>query len=75
MGGINPADDAELEQRLGYNFTRPELLDQALTHSSAVPELRASLMETPGTLRSLPIMSGWSFSETPFSNCLPVNIC
>jgi ribonuclease-3 len=47
MGGINPADDAELEQRLGYRFTRSELLDQALTHSSAVPEIRASLMETP----------------------------
>jgi len=46
MGGINPADDAELEQRLGYRFTRSELLDQALTHSSAVPEIRASLMET-----------------------------
>ncbi len=47
MGGINPADDAELEQRLGYRFTLAELLDQALTHSSAVPEIRASLMETP----------------------------
>ncbi len=34
--------DAELlEERLGYRFRRPELLERALTHSSAVPELRA----------------------------------
>jgi ribonuclease-3 len=33
--------EAELEERLGYRFSRPELLDRALTHSSAVPELRA----------------------------------
>jgi ribonuclease III len=47
MGGINPADDAQLEQRLGHKFSRPELLDEALTHSSAVPEIRASQVETP----------------------------
>jgi ribonuclease-3 len=35
--------EAELEERLGYRFSRPELLDRALTHSSAVPELRAGL--------------------------------
>ncbi|MHB8501697.1 MAG: ribonuclease III [Candidatus Acidiferrales bacterium] len=32
---------AQLEERLGYRFKRPELLERALTHSSAVPELRA----------------------------------
>lgn len=31
----------QLEERLGYRFKKPELLDHALTHSSAVPELRA----------------------------------
>jgi ribonuclease-3 len=35
------ADDALLEQRLGHKFVRPELLRDALTHSSAVPEMRA----------------------------------
>jgi ribonuclease III len=39
---MGPADDAQLEERLGLKFSRPELLDRALTHSSAVPELRAS---------------------------------
>jgi ribonuclease III len=36
------ADDAILEERLAHKFLRPELLKVALTHSSAVPELRAS---------------------------------
>jgi ribonuclease III len=31
----------QLEERLGYRFKRPELLERALTHSSAAPELRA----------------------------------
>jgi ribonuclease-3 len=34
--------DEELEERLGYHFLKPELLKRALTHSSAIPELRAS---------------------------------
>jgi ribonuclease-3 len=34
-------DDAQLEERLGYRFQRRELLEGALTHSSAVSELRA----------------------------------
>jgi ribonuclease III len=34
--------DEELEERLGYHFAKPELLQRALTHSSAIPELRAS---------------------------------
>ena len=29
-------------ERLGYEFRDPDLLDRALTHSSAVPELRAA---------------------------------
>ena len=31
----------QLEARLGYQFLRPELFERALTHSSAIPELRA----------------------------------
>ena len=38
-------DAAELENRLGHRFKRPELLDLALTHSSALPELRAEVGE------------------------------
>jgi len=30
----------ELEQQLGYRFSRPEWLERALTHASAIPELR-----------------------------------
>jgi ribonuclease-3 len=33
--------DEQLEERLGYKFRKPELLERALTHSSAIPELRA----------------------------------
>jgi ribonuclease-3 len=35
-------DDAALEERLGHRFSTRELLDRALTHSSAVPELRGA---------------------------------
>ncbi|HTZ32002.1 MAG TPA: ribonuclease III [Methylomirabilota bacterium] len=35
-------DDDRLMERLGYQFRDPKLLDRALTHSSAVPELRAA---------------------------------
>src|SRR6202521_23966 len=41
-----PADDALLEQRLGHKFALPALLRDALTHSSAVPEMRASQGES-----------------------------
>src|SRR5216684_4161388 len=34
--------DGAFEERLGYKFSRRELLERALTHSSAVPELRAA---------------------------------
>jgi len=35
-------DDERLMERLGYAFSDQKLLDRALTHSSAVPELRAA---------------------------------
>lgn len=38
-------DADQLEERLGYRFKKPELLELALTHSSAVPELRAEHTE------------------------------
>src|SRR5260370_37883111 len=34
--------DGAFEERLGYKFSTKELLERALTHSSAVPELRAA---------------------------------
>ena len=34
-------DEEQFQQRLGYRFQRRELLERALTHSSAIPELRA----------------------------------
>jgi len=36
------SEDERLMERLGYEFRDPRLLDRALTHSSAVPELRAA---------------------------------
>jgi ribonuclease-3 len=36
------ANDEQFEERLGRKFSNPELLQRALTHSSAVPELRAA---------------------------------
>src|SRR5260370_12163073 len=35
-------EDDRLMERLGYAFRDPLLLNRALTHSSAVPELRAA---------------------------------
>src|SRR6202047_2991371 len=32
----------QLERRLGYRFAKSDLLERALTHSSAIPELRAT---------------------------------
>jgi len=39
------ASDAQLEDRLGHKFSKPALLDRALTHSSAIPELRLAHSE------------------------------
>jgi ribonuclease-3 len=44
---IRIADQA-FEERLGYKFSTRELLERALTHSSAVPDLRAAGVEVPG---------------------------
>jgi ribonuclease-3 len=38
---MSRSEDEQLEQRLGHHFQNPALLERALTHSSAVPELRA----------------------------------
>ena len=43
------ADDALLEERLGHKFVRPELLRDALTHSSALPDIRAKAAEIGGS--------------------------
>jgi ribonuclease-3 len=40
--------DAALEERLGYKFTNRELLDRALIHSSAIPELRGASGDASG---------------------------
>jgi ribonuclease-3 len=41
-----------LEERLGYRFSTKQLLERALTHSSAVPELRGTATEE--TVAALP---------------------
>lgn len=40
--------DDQLQERLGYRFRDPRLLVTALTHSSAIPELRASVEAAGG---------------------------
>src|SRR5207249_5370456 len=40
--------DAALEERLGHKFSIRGLLDRALTHSSAIPELRGASADAPG---------------------------
>src|SRR5258708_25549801 len=40
--------DAAFEERLRYKFSTKELLERALTHSSAVPELRTASVEVAG---------------------------
>jgi len=42
---------AQLQERLGYSFSDASLLERALTHSSALPELRASA-EVPGKMET-----------------------
>lgn len=43
----SPNDGARLQERLRYSFANPSLLARALTHSSALPELRAGAAEDP----------------------------
>jgi ribonuclease III len=38
---VKPRDIARLEEALGYSFVRPELIQQALTHTSQARELEA----------------------------------
>ena len=45
--------DTALEERLGHKFSSRELLDRALTHSSAVPELRGAAADGPGNVITL----------------------
>jgi ribonuclease III len=40
--------DALLEERLGHKFSNRELLERALTHSSAIPELRGAGPDVTG---------------------------
>src|SRR5215467_14170308 len=40
-------DRAALQERLGYSFSNSRLLERALTHSSALPELRGNPGEEP----------------------------
>jgi ribonuclease III len=42
--------DTALEERLGHKFSNRELLDRALTHSSAVPELRGAAADVAGNV-------------------------
>jgi ribonuclease-3 len=39
--------DTALEERLGYKFSSRGLLDRALTHSSAIPEMRGAAPDSP----------------------------
>ncbi|HTT33734.1 MAG TPA: ribonuclease III [Methylomirabilota bacterium] len=41
--------DAALEERIGYQFSSKGLLERALTHSSAIPELRGAISEDSGS--------------------------
>ncbi len=45
--------DTALEERLGHKFSSRELLDRALTHSSAVPELRGAAADVTGNVITL----------------------
>ena len=42
MNGAANGKHEQLEERLVYRFAKAELLERALTHSSAIPELRAA---------------------------------
>jgi ribonuclease-3 len=44
---MKPRNISELEHTLGYRFTRPELLEQALTHTSQARELESLQSQTP----------------------------
>jgi len=47
---MTQGDEGQLEDRLGHRFKSPGLLERALTHSSAVPEMRAErAIDSPDT--------------------------
>jgi ribonuclease III len=46
MQTMKPRDISELERALGYQFSKPELLEQALTHSSQARELESLQAQT-----------------------------
>ena len=47
---MTQGDEGQLEDRLGHRFKSPGLLERALTHSSAVPEMRAErAVDSPET--------------------------
>ncbi len=48
---MKPRNRSELEQALEYQFSRPELLEQALTHSSHARELESAQAQTPTATR------------------------
>lgn len=59
MTGIAPTTKTkhtrdQLEKRLGYQFSKAHLLERALTHSSAIPELRAGHANEPNGGAPLP---------------------
>jgi ribonuclease III len=44
---MSRSEDDQLQERLGHRFLVPALLERALTHSSAVPELRSGQADQP----------------------------
>jgi len=44
---MSRSEDEQLQERLGHKFLVPALLERALTHSSAVPELRSGQTDLP----------------------------
>ncbi|HVH71367.1 MAG TPA: ribonuclease III [Candidatus Dormibacteraeota bacterium] len=53
MSDTTPIADTVLEERLGHKFSNRELLNRALTHSSALPELRGAGADTPPSVTQL----------------------
>lgn len=53
MQEASPIVDAALEERLGHKFSNRELLERALTHSSAVPESRGAGTEESNSVSVL----------------------
>jgi ribonuclease-3 len=54
MAEMTRIADAALEGRLGYKFSNRDLLERALTHSSAIPELRGAGADSAGDASAPP---------------------